>query len=68
MRASERGAPHADLFYNVAEVELVLGRREAAEISVHKALALNSQHAASRSLLAQLQPSAAPEQGRTYMR
>ena len=58
--ASLRGAPHADLLYQLALSEQAAGRPTAAANTVRQALSLDTQHELSRVLLAQLEDSAAP--------
>ncbi len=58
--ASLRGAPQADLLYQLALAEQTAGRPTAATNTVRQALSLDTQHQLSRVLLAQLEGSAAP--------
>ncbi len=58
--ASLRGAPQADLLYQLALAEQTAGRPTAATNTVRQALSLDTQHQLSRVLLAQLERSAAP--------
>ncbi len=58
--ASWRGAPQADLLYQLALAEQTAGRPTAATNTVRQALSLDTQHQLSRVLLAQLEGSAAP--------
>ena len=61
--ASLRGAPHAELLYQLALAEKAAGRTAAATSTVQQALALDTQHEQSRILLANLQAIAEPENG-----
>lgn len=54
LAASTRGEPHPELLYQLAKVEAALGRPAAATSAVRQALALDSEHAESRALLASL--------------
>jgi tetratricopeptide (TPR) repeat protein len=54
LAASEQGPAHADLLYALAQAEVAAGHPNAAARSVRQALALDSGHQASRTLLAQL--------------
>lgn len=54
LAASTRGKPHPELLYQLAKVEASLGRPAAATSAVQQALALDSNHAESRALLASL--------------
>lgn len=54
LAASTRGEPHPELLYQLAKVEAALGRPAAATSAAQQALALDSEHAESRALLASL--------------
>ena len=54
LAATERGPAQADLLYALAQAEVAAGHPDAAATSVRQALALDSGHQASRTLLAQL--------------
>ncbi len=68
MAATYRGPPHADLFHALAQVELTLGMHAASEVSARKALALDSQHVASRTLLTRLHSDQVPKEDKAYLR
>lgn len=61
--ASQRGAPPADLLYQLANAEQSAGQTAAAANTARRVLALDAQHAPSKTLLAQLQGFADPAQG-----
>jgi len=54
LAATEHGPAQADLFYALAQAEVAAGNPNAAARSVRQALAIDSGHQASRTLLAQL--------------
>ncbi|MCA9236650.1 MAG: tetratricopeptide repeat protein [Planctomycetales bacterium] len=58
--ASNRGAPNADLLFQLAKAEAEAGRPQAAANSVRRALALDAGHQQSRVLLAQLTDGTTP--------
>lgn len=66
--ASLRGAPQAELLYQLALAEQAAGRNTAATNTVQQALALDSQHQQSRILLANLQAAGPPESGDVILR
>jgi len=61
--ASQRGQPQAELLYHLAQAEQAVGNSAAAVSSVKQALALDSGHQASQTLLAHLQSTTAPHSG-----
>lgn len=60
--ASQRGAPPADLLYQLANAEQSAGQTTSAANTARRVLALDAQHEPSRALLAQLQGFAEPGQ------
>ncbi len=58
--ASLRGAPQADLLYQLARAEQTAGHPAAAANTVRQALSVDTEHQPSRVLLAQLESSGAP--------
>ena len=61
--ATLRGAPQADLLYQLALAEQTVGRPAEAASAVRQALSVDAEHQKSRVLLAQLEGSAAPDPG-----
>ncbi len=59
--ASRRGPPRADLLYQLAELELLLGRPQAARAAAEQALAVDAGHASSRALLSRLTAPTVPD-------